>query len=178
MAGIRGWKTSSFLWNNVIYIEYACPNWGAIATFSLFLFNQNKIYILKPYKKCNRLVFFLFQSDDLKKVSILAILIEKAAYNFQLYIYTKNTYFFSTKNIWTDIKKFSMNTRGAFFCISRNIRWGGSRGENGSKWKLYSFFLHWLKILDAVLNWILMGEGVKKWWKKSKFNKKLHKKLT
>jgi hypothetical protein len=50
---------------------------------------------------------------------------------------------------------------GCFFLHFKEHMLGGSRGENGSKWKLYSFFLHWLKILDAVLNWILMGEGVK-----------------
>jgi len=34
---------------------------------SFFRFNQNEIDILNPRKKYNRLVFLLFQNDDLKK---------------------------------------------------------------------------------------------------------------
>ena len=62
---------------------------------------------------------FAFSKWWFKKVSVLAILIEIAAYNFQLYINTKNTYFFSTKIIWTDIKKFSMNIAFLRFNITK-----------------------------------------------------------
>ncbi len=38
---------------------------------------------------------------------------------------------------------------------------GGEGVKMGQNKNYTAFFLHWLKILDAVLNWILMGEGVK-----------------
>jgi len=61
---------------------------------------------------------------------------------------------------WKGVLK-QASKHGLFFFAFQGTYAGGRGGENGPKLKLYSFFLHWLKILDAVLNWILMGEGVK-----------------
>ena len=66
--------------------SFQAINLSLVITSSFFRFNQNEIDILNPRKKFNRLVFLLFQSDDLKKVSILAILI----WNHGLRMFTDN----------------------------------------------------------------------------------------
>ena len=55
--------------------SFLAINLSLVITSSFFRFNQNEIDILNPRKKFNRLVFLLFQNDDLKKKSIFAILI-------------------------------------------------------------------------------------------------------
>jgi len=79
-----------------------------IVTSSFFRFNQNKINILNPNKKCNRLVFFLFQNDDLKKVFIFDWLKKQHA-TFNYYIHKK--YIFYLRKLYDQIaiKKFPMN---------------------------------------------------------------------
>ena len=57
-----------------------------VITTSYFRFNQNEIDILNPRQKCNRLVFLLFQNDDLTKNRFLPI------YTYIIYyIFWKNT---------------------------------------------------------------------------------------
>jgi len=55
------------------YLRRKAPSFLAINLFlvitsSFFRFNLNEIDILNPRKKFNRLLFLVFQNDDLKKI--------------------------------------------------------------------------------------------------------------
>jgi len=70
-----------------------------VITTSFLRFNQNEIDILDPRQKCNRLMFLLFQNDDLTKNSFLQFLMKKQHLFF----------FFGKIHNYIAIEKFSLN---------------------------------------------------------------------
>jgi len=105
----------------------------------------------------------------------------KSTAHFQLKIAMKlRISCFSEKLYWLDFidsgvlrrlyKKYPSISRGVFFAFHGT--YAGGRGWKWVKIKIIQLFLRCLKILDANLNWILIGEGVKI-VKKSQNSKKI-----